>query len=412
MLASVALGSVSPALALTLTEALRQTLADHPLVQQKRHVAEAAEQELKGAQWQRYPAFSVEANSRLSSSAENRSETSRGNTVLRLDQPLWSGGRISADIDAALRRVDVARLAVGEVELDLLGRTVSAYCEVWRWRERLAAARDNATEHERLYQMIRRRADQEVSAEIDAALAQARWQQAQTEVLAFEASLRMAQSTLQQLMGATTPLSEGVALPESAPVVDSSADLLQAAQTQSPTLQRLAQEAEVARQEASAKSAAIYPTLTARYEHVNPNGPLRPYDQALMVLTYQPGAGLSALSSAEAAQRRILAAQDSLSASQRDVANQLQAQLAEAQSLASQKGGTLAYAKAMADVMASYLRQYTVGRKSWLEVLNAQRDVATSRYSATDVLASLTAARLKLDVLTGRLRHDTLIDQP
>jgi len=66
----------------------------------------------------------------------------------------------------------------------------------------------------------------------------------------------------------------------------------------------------------------------------------------------------------------------------------------------------------MADVMASYLRQYTVGRKSWLEVLNAQRDVATSRYGATDILASLTAARLKLDVLTGRLRRDTLIDQP
>jgi adhesin transport system outer membrane protein len=306
----------------------------------------------------------------------------------------------------------VARLAVSEVEADLLSRTVAAYCELWRWRERLATARGNATEHERLYQMIRRRADQEVSAEIDAALAQARWQQAQTEVLAFDASLRVAQSTLQQLMGPSTPPDEPLPLPDSAPVVDTAADLLQAAQQTSPTLQRLTQEAEVARHEASSKAAAVYPTLAARYEHINSNGPIRPYDQASLVFTYQPGAGLSALNTAEAAQRRILAAQDSIDAGQREVAKQLQSQLAEAQSLASQKGGTLAYAKAMADVMASYLRQYTVGRKSWLEVLNAQRDVATSRYGATDILASLTAARLKLDVLTGRLRRDTLIDQP
>jgi adhesin transport system outer membrane protein len=405
------LGLSGPAGALTLTDALRQTLGSHPLVLQKRHAAEAAEQELKGSEWQRYPSLTVESNSRLGSSAENR-DSSQSGTVVRLDQPLWSAGRITADIGAAQRRLNVAQLAVNEVESDLLSKTISAYCEVWRWRDRVAAAHDNAAEHERLYQMIRRRADQEVSSTIDASLAQARWQQAQTEEITFKASLTVAESALQQLIGPDGHVGDGVLLPESAPVVNSAAELLQATQLQSPTLQRLQQEAEQAREEASSKSGAIYPTLSARYEHINSNGPVRPYDQASLVFTYQPGAGLSSLNTAEAAKRRVLAALDNLSAGHRDVTNQLQAQLAEAQSLASQKGGTLAYAKAMADVMASYLRQYTVGRKSWLEVLNAQRDVATSRYSVTDMLASLTAARLKLDVLTGRLRRDTLSEQP
>ena len=62
----------------------------------------------------------------------------------------------------------------------------------------------------------------------------------------------------------------------------------------------------------------------------------------------------------------------------------------------------------MQDVKASYLRQYTVARKSWLEVLNAQRDVATSQYAADDADASLVSAVLRMDVLTGRLRPDTL----
>jgi adhesin transport system outer membrane protein len=404
-----------PARALTLNEALRLTLAGHPQVQQKRHLAEAAEQDLKGAQWQRYPSLTVEANSRLGTTAENRDATSPGGTVVRVDQPLWSAGRITADIDAAERRVEVARLAVRETETDLLARTVAAYCEVWRWRERLVTARENATEHERLYQMIRRRADQEVSAEIDAALAQARWQQAQTEVLSFQASLSVASSALQQLTGsaaASLVQDEPLPLPDSTPLTAPASALLPDALAQSATLQRLTQEAELARQEASSKAAAVYPTLSARYEHVNSQGPVKPYDQAALVFTYQPGAGLSSINTAESARRRVLASQDNLQTGQRELTNQLQAQVAEAQSLASQKGGTLAYAKAMADVMASYLRQYTVGRKSWLEVLNAQRDVASSRYSASDLMASLTAARLKLDTLTGQLRRETLNEAP
>lgn len=410
VLAAFCCVGVGPSLALTLGDALRQTLGGHPLLQQRRNVADAAEQELKAVQWQRYPTLSIEGSSRVTSSAPDGS--GGGGAVVRVDQPLWSGGRITSDIDAADRRWQVAQLQLQEVEQDLLTRTISSYCEVWRWRERVAAARANAVEHERLYQMIRRRSDQEVSSEIDASLAKARWQQAQTEVLSFEASLSVAQSALQQLVGAPLRETDGVTLPDSAPVIDAAPALLQSALGASPTLRRVTLEAEVAKAEASSKAASTYPTVAARYEHVTSRGPAKPYDQASVVLLYQPGAGLSSLNTSEAARRRLMAAQDALLVSQREVTDKLQTQLAEAQSLARQKGGLQAYAKAMSDVMASYLRQYTVGRKSWLEVLNAQRDVASSQYSAQDVLAGLTAARLKLDILTGRLRRDTLADQP
>lgn len=409
-LASLAFGQ-GQAWSLTLAEAMRQALSDHPGLMQKRHAADAAEQDLKAAEWQRYPTLSVETNARVGSSQENRDSGGSGGTVVRVDQPLWAGGRIDADIRAVERRRDVARLSLQEAEVDLLTRTVSAYCDVWRWQKRVEAAQDNEHEQERLYQMIRRRTDQEVSSEIDASLAQARWQQAQTERLGFQASLTVALSALQQVLGVATTPEETVVLPDSDPVAQQVDELLRATLDYSPMLQRLNMEADVARAEASAKAASVYPTVLARYEHVNSNGPARPYDQAMVVLSYQPGAGLSAMNVAEAAQRRLLAAQDARLAGERDVADRLRTQLAEAQSYARQKGGTLAYAKAMSDVMASYLRQYAVGRKSWLEVLNAQRDVATSRYSAIDIVAGLTAARLKLDLLTGRLNRDKLTEQ-
>lgn len=413
--AAVALSSLvfcqGQAWGLTLAEAMRQALFDHPSLMQKRHAADAAEQDLKAAEWQRYPTLSVETSSRVGSSQENRESSASGGTVLRVDQPLWAGGRIDADIRAVERRRDVARLGLQEAEVDLLSKVVSAYCDVWRWQNRVEAAQGNEREQDRLYQMIRRRTDQEVSSEIDAALAQARWQQAQTERLSFQANLTMALSSLQQWLGAAKSADEVLTLPESSPVAEQADELLKSTLDYSPALQRLRLEAEVAQAEASVKAASIYPTLLARYEHVNSNGPVRPYDQAMLVLSYQPGSGLSAMNAAEAAQRRVLAAQDAQSAGEREVSDRLRTQLAEAQSYARQKGGTLAYAKAMNDVMASYLRQYAVGRKSWLEVLNAQRDVATSRYGAIDIVAGLTSARLKLDLLTGKLNRDKLAEQ-
>lgn len=409
--ASVVLAlAILPASGLTLSEALKRAVTDHPSLALKRHAAEALAQDLKASEWQRYPTLTVEGSSRLATTSDT---TAASSTVVRLDQPLWSAGRISKDIEAAQRRFEASQLAIRETEQDLMLRTISAYCEVWRWTQRVSAARLNAQEHERLYQMIRRRADQEVSSEIDAALAQARWQQAQTEQTSFEASLTVARSALQQLIGHDDFAADDFVLPESAPVSQPMAALQQAALDASPTLRRIGIEAQQAQAEASVKAAAPYPTVAARLEHAQVNGPnARPYDQASIVLLYQPGAGLSALNTSEAARRRLLAAQDAITVSEREVSDKLRAQLAEAQSLASQRGGLLAYARSMANVKASYLRQYTVGRKSWLEVLNAQRDLALSEYGAQDVLASLTAARLKLDILTGLLTHDTLFAAP
>jgi adhesin transport system outer membrane protein len=64
--------------------------------------------------------------------------------------------------------------------------------------------------------------------------------------------------------------------------------------------------------------------------------------------------------------------------------------------------------------MASYLRQYTTGRKSWLDVMNAQREQTQARYSAVDVAAGVLLSSLKLDILTGRLNRASLSakDQP
>lgn len=66
-------------------------------------------------------------------------------------------------------------------------------------------------------------------------------------------------------------------------------------------------------------------------------------------------------------------------------------------------GPTRANVQSIADVVKYYLRQFVAGRKSWQEVLNAQRKYAQARHALADMQASNRLAVLKMQVLTGEL---------
>jgi adhesin transport system outer membrane protein len=130
------------------------------------------------------------------------------------------------------------------------------------------------------------------------------------------------------------------------------------------------------------------------------------------VLDYVPGAGLSSFSAIGAAVKRAEMAGNAMVAGQRDVTERTFNQYSDARSFIDQLEPARAYAKASADVMASYLRQYTTGRKSWLDVMNAQREQTQARYAELDAFAGGVLAVLKLEILAGRVTRATVQAEP
>ena len=76
-----------------------------------------------------------------------------------------------------------------------------------------------------------------------------------------------------------------------------------------------------------------------------------------------------------------------------DIEN-LQTQLPPAQALEA----------ATVELMASVLRQYQIGKKNWLDVLNAQRERTQAGFNLADVRFSLLQSQLRLLILTGAIR--------
>ena len=396
------LASVVRADVLRLPDAFRLALGGHPALEQRRSEVEAAGQDIKSAEWKRFPTLSIEASQLLTRQKVITTNGNQSAQTLRLDQRLWTFGRITSEIDAATLRQQVAQWQVLETEQELLGRVAQSYMELVRFNARIRISERNLQEHQRLVDLIQRRLDAGVSSEVDAALAQARLQQARAERASFAAAALNAQISLEQLTGAARGSAETPAMPGRLKwpgALEAREEML----AWSPTMRRLAAAVSLAEADIKARSAAVLPEVLARYEHFGGSAQVVPFDRWMVVLQYQPGAGLSQVPLVDAARRRAEGAASGMEAGKRDLTERVVSQYNEAQSLLDQLAPTRNYLNASVDVMDSYLRQYTTGRKSWQEVLNAQRELTQAGYSLADLEAAVTLANLKLDILTGQL---------
>ena len=393
---------------LTLNQAFLLTLRGHPILQQRQGSIGAAQDDIKAAQWRRFPTLTFDTSRSVKDQPVGVANSDRNAASLRLQQPLWTGNRIDSDIGMANLRQVVAQRALEETEQELLLRVVQSFSDYYRLLERGVVATANVQEHQRLYDLIEHRLAQQVTSEADVALAFARLQQAKTELITLQSLANNSRSTLEQLVGERLSGQSLMTPVRSASVWADVESTIDAVLDYSPTLRRLRTEIELAQTDVVSKRSLVMPQVSLRYEKYDGSATVVPFDRLLMVMEYQPGSGLSSLPGMDAASKRVGVAQSALETSQRDLADKATAFYNEMSAYAAQADGANQYAKAATAVMESYLRQYKAGRKSWLEVFNAQREMAQARYTDIDTTAGVVLSSYKLDILAGRVTRASL----
>ncbi len=391
----------------TFEQVLNSALASHPALLGKRSAQAAARAEREGAEWQRYPTFSAEASAQnRSANAGQLGGVSGGNAgLVRLEQPLWSGGRITASIDATGSRLDAAGAALEETKLDLSLKVIAAYTEALRQKARQQHASTGVQEHEKLLAMIRRRVAQEVSSLTDQRLAEARLYQAANDLSLATQGLNNALAQLSALTGQPVVAVSAQGVSEmgemGAPGVPVGLQVaLMQARDWSPVLRRLAYEEDAANAEIASKRSAYMPQLALRLERsvgqMNDNC-------AMLVLTAQPGAGLSAASGVAAAIARREAARMAREAAERDVRERVTLDWNEWLAVRLRLENADQSRAMSIEVFESYARQYVIGRKTWIDVLNAVREATQSQLALVDTQTQVIAASLRLRAQTGSL---------
>ena len=125
-------------------------------------------------------------------------------------------------------------------------------------------------------------------------------------------------------------------------------------------------------------------------------------------LEFQSGAGLSSRAGVQAAASRKDATQQELETLERNLTSQVSAAISEMDSLQAQLGPSQALLAGTTEVVESYLRQYQVGRKNWLDVLNAQREKTQALYSDADTRYGYQLSKVRLMIMTGDISAQQL----
>lgn len=376
----------------TLEQALRIAADTHPSIAQRLSEKDASEYAVANARWQQWPGLSM---------SSSRSPLGSNLTELQLEQPLWTGGRITANINAAMARSDAARHSVTETRKLIIERTINAYAEAMRWQARIATADTAISDFEQLTAMIDRRVENGISPNADAVNVRARLQQVRSERLQMELQLKQIRSEIELLLGRRfTELSVPPALASN--TIDLP-DALQAALDSSPELAKLNAEERIAEEAIAVSRSSLSPALSLRYQRIFGGGTLYATDQVFVGVTYQPGHGLSSVSAINEAEARRTGSAQAREVTRLELLNRVRNLWQQADSSRRELATLAELVSSTQQVYESCLRQFPVGRRTWLEVLLARRDATQAQYAMSDTQWAGYAAALKLDLITGNL---------
>jgi adhesin transport system outer membrane protein len=398
-----ALFSSNQALALDLPSAIQKTTQTYPTISAKKSESEASRQSLIGSVWQLGPNLSY---------SRGQNGFGQETSLTRVQQPLFTGGKILFSIQQAQANRQLTENEVISLEQELIVRVSESYIDVSKNQEKLDIARKNAEEHKRLQEMIFRRNQAGLSSDNDVTLANMRFQQSLSELEQYNSIYQTSLDTLSQWVGELinrqSPITP-IAQIKISGLPQNLQELKELTLSFSPQINVQKSRSDVARAKAKVERSVLLPQVFLRHDrHSGPSSSFGAKEQTYVAVEYQFGSGLSsaynwsaAVSQEKNAESLIEAAEkESILALTRDW-NQFslsknQVSIIEKQSQASK------------EVMDSFLRQYTIGKRSWLEVLNAQREFSQTSYTLIDSRAVSIISQIKLAVASGQLKPDNL----
>ena len=388
----------------TLASLVRDALDSHPATQSQRALVASAAAGVESARWQFYPTPSVSVENATTSGADPSYQGDNRVATLRLQQPLYSGGRLTAGADKAQASLDQSQAALEESRLQLSLRVVQAYGEWLSAHLKVQASQKNEDSHNRLLRQVQRRIDEGVSAESDRVLALGRLDAVRAEVTAAQVQGDMALARLGQLLGrpiAGAALTRTVATPR--PVSAQTAALLEQALGQSAALQKAQSQVRVQEATVVERRADLLPEIYLRAERQYGNFNFAngaPVNRLFVGVSSRLGAGLSGLSNVAAARSQLEAALAEVQVQTRNLNEQVLADHAQFTATERRLASVQASLRSAQSVSESFDRQFLAGRKTWLDVMNAARELAQTEALIADLLATQVVVSWRLSFYT------------
>lgn len=397
-------GSASSPSLDTLASVITKVWRDNPEVLQAEQALKASGYDITTARAGYFPYLQVQ-----SAIAEQSSDSV---STLYVVLPIWQGGLTNAQVDTAKAKQRQAMAELARVRLDLGQRALEAFLNVAAAQDQQIQWRNYVGALRRLEETIRRRAETGLAPQADVDTVVSRMRQAQASIQASRSQLMTNRATLASLLGSTPG---SVQWPDDAYLLtDEEIADYRSHIEKNPVHLAARAEVDVQIGTAAASKASLWPEISLQHRKQLEGTRFDPSNDATVIaLGFDTNNGVAGYLSYRAEKQRIDAFKARLDALTRQIEATLDADRAQLDATTAQLGIQYEAVQATSALVESFMRQFEAGRKTWLEVLNAQREANEI------VLQSITVRRnywyanskLALDSMRwDRLSPDVVVD--
>ena len=373
----------------------------HPSIQMSQEAFKISEEELNSAKWQYFPTPSVD----YSNSSKNNE------VVAKLEQPLWTGGKLDSQYDIALSSKAEAGYTLEESKYRLVERILNLLQAYSQGKSAEISLKEGYDRLSEFTVMIDKRIEAGISSQSDEVLLNSRLIQIKSDLINAKSKKTLALKQLSLLVG------------ENIESIDFSLDKFNFDNTQSsvliddmvkfhPTLKKMDEQLKGSIHQVSKEESALYPTLSLIAEHkqgdVYTENNNASDNAVYLSLKATTGAGLSLFSNVEKAKlntKRLKSEKDSKQQELTDsfIIDYNNMMLAK-EKLANQKLNQ----QFSDEVFEANKKLFIAGKKQWLDLVNSSKELMDISVSYRDTKELYNILKYKIALQTGKVNLEGL----
>ena len=329
----------------------------------------------------------------------------RQDAVVSVSQLIFDAGSSYHRVSAVTARTEAAQAAAAETLNDVALRALATYFDVLRYRLAVELATENLEEHQRLTGYVIERVEMRAGSQSDVLRATSRSNEAQAQLILAASELKRSQAAYVEMFGLPAEiLPLPLALP---PILLDEARAIELALAQNASVEAARMLVEAARDELTAERRAAYPSvsleLNGRQFDVTSLGELRYDVGARIVVRYKLYSGGAEQGRRERAAAQLQQARYREDARRLTIERLVTSSLAD---LAARQERERAFGLTVAANLSArqaYEEQFVLGRTSFMDMLDVQRELFTAELQWMNAIVDLHLARYSMAAVTGDL---------
>lgn len=389
----------------TLREVVAIAVNQHPSVLGARRSAEAIRHEVTGASSAMNFRFGVIAEPSVAYQRGTGRDRRSGDLGAQAIKPLYDGGRTDSETERQKARLSGANYSTEASRDDIALRVADAYIEVVKQQDLASLAHDYVAGINALRQRVEQIVRIDKGRGYDLLQTNSRLAQAQLTLADRQGQLAEAREALAQLVG--QPVKSAASAPVPGAPIRSLQEAMELLDTHPAVLARRA-EVNAARKAAEVANAWTKPTVNLRARVTSPRSFegkrewFGGYDVGL-VTDWNPFDGGVGAAAAAAASAQVLATEEAVANTRRSLQTEVARHWTQIQSRVGRVSTREELVESTRKVRAAYWEQFQIGKRSIIDLLNAENEIYAARLGAATEQAELTQARYRLLGATGQL---------